>query len=191
MENLPSNLQNTVTSNSPEISRVRVAIFWDYENMPFPKENPELFLSAMQHFSDVHNLVFAKVYIRKGSISPPMLDLLYNFPLLKIKWISSTRKNAVDTSIIDSAIDVISKNPRIHRVLFLSGDGDFYRLFRFFSMKHIKLTIVCRSGNFHKQILRSRHRIYSLFQLLENPTNWWSHKKALQMKQDLIESEKV
>jgi hypothetical protein len=172
------------------LSRVRVAIFWDYENIPLPKENPEHLISALKNYFAANNVAFAKVYIRKDSISPPMLDFLHQFKTLKMKWISSTRKNAVDISIIQSALDILEQDPKIRRILFLSGDGDYYRLFKIFRAKNIKLAIVCRHGNFHKKILGSKHRIYSLTHLINHPENWWSHKKALDFKRELINSEK-
>jgi uncharacterized LabA/DUF88 family protein len=191
MEKLPDSFDQITEKSLKTLSKVHVAIFWDYENMPFPRQNPEKFLLALQNFIAAHNVKCAKVYLRKETISPTMLNMLHQIKSLKLKWITNARKNAVDNSLIISVRDVLNKNPKIQRILFLSGDGDFYRLFRELHSNKIKLSIVARHGNFHKKILSFRYRIYSIRHLLTFPENWWSHRKALQFKQDLINTEKI
>jgi hypothetical protein len=151
----------------------QIAVFWDYENVPFQHANREALFVALQSFMTSMPIQFGKVY-NHNKYAPDVYARLQKIPNLKIKQVNSSEPNAVDENLIQSCQSVIAKYPEITHVVLISGDHDYHVLVSDLKARNIKIILVSYA-NCSKELRKKVHFPISINKILHAPTQWWSH----------------
>ncbi len=150
-----------------------LAAFWDYENVPLPREDPDLFIHAISNFLGQHDVRSAKVYARNATLPDNALALIQTIPQLKVHWVSGEEQNAVDSVLIRSAKDILQSHRGVTRVLLIAGDDDYRHLVRHFGNRFCGILLIYGRSNLAHKVLRAADQAFSRDYLVQHPENWW------------------
>lgn len=119
------------------------AIYWDYENVGFTEKNLTLFLTGLDVIKKkVPCTYISKCFCHWNNVTEDIQVLIQNagFELCQVPQI---KKNAVDQSMIVSAVNLSHQIPISHFIL-ISSDGDFSTLCQDLSNKSITISVISR-----------------------------------------------
>jgi hypothetical protein len=157
--------------------------FWDYENVPFRKDNKIALGTALKNFLSHVKVGFAKVYSHK--VYPEdIFDYLRKIPNLQIKSVNISGPNAADQSLIRSCQSVMKDKPEITHVFLITGDDDFHSLIDDLKNEGKKVGIISYS-NCSKRLQKKVHFRLEIEKIVMNPKNWW---KDIETSKSLISS---
>ena len=91
------------------LPQAKVAIFWDYENFPIPKDiNDHLFFETLFSSSNEERIVTKRVYAKEETIANKLKVIKEN-GFEYIQGLLSGKKNAVDHQLMTDCIKFCSK----------------------------------------------------------------------------------
>lgn len=155
----------------------KVALFWDYENVPFQHRDWRLFVTALQQFIAHNTVILAKCYYRRQNMSEDDKENIQLIQHMKLKRVQGTAPNTVDNLLITSCNDTIHSHAEIEHVIIISGDGDFIPLLRDLQRHHIQTSVICHLQNGSVDLMNS-HQFFPYHTLIENPETWWQHPES-------------
>jgi uncharacterized LabA/DUF88 family protein len=161
-----------------------IAIFWDYENIPFRHLDWRTFVQALQTYITTHNVVVAKCFYRDLIVSDDDRENLQLIQHMKLKRVTGSEHNAVDNVLIQSCTATIRSKKDIREIIIISGDGDFLPLVRDLHNQNIKVSVVCPLAKGNLRLINAVE-LFPYETLIARPDSWWKYpqkKKKLPKK---------
>ncbi|OLS14777.1 MAG: hypothetical protein RBG13Loki_1593 [Promethearchaeota archaeon CR_4] len=154
-------------------SEGEVALFWDYENVPIPKQNGTLFLQALRSFFQQHPPECARIYAHKEALPAAVLQKIRQVSPFRVKWVTGTGTNAADKVMIRSARDTLRVRPKLPFLVLISGDGHFRNLLRELGEVTGRTILICGQKNYNRRLFKESYHVFSSSYLAMYPNNWW------------------
>ena len=138
--------QNRQQEKVPLLPQNKIAIFWDYENFPLPKDiHPMIFFESLFPSGQQYSYVSKKVYGKTSSLPPIIQETLRKYEFEPIEVLSTGKQNEADLQMTSecAAFCSQSKDPLI--VILISGDIDFYPLVHTLSNQGHDVRLICQN----------------------------------------------
>ena len=150
-----------------------VALFWDYENVPVPKNYGGFFLQALRNFFQRHAPVCARIYAHKKVLHTDILQEIRRAGSFRVKWVTGTGANAVDKLMIQSTRDTLRARPKLPFLVLITGDGHFRDLLRELGQVTGRTILICSSKNHNRRLFKESSNVFSTTYIANYPENWW------------------
>jgi hypothetical protein len=155
-----------------------VALFWDYENVPVPKQKGKMFLRALRNFFQHHPPARARIYAHKEALPNDILKDIRRVGPFRVKWVMGMEANAADEVMIRSTRDTLKAQPNLPLLVLITGDGDFQELLGELGGGIGRTILICGQQNYNYRLFKQTYHAFSTIYIANHPSDWWKKPTA-------------
>ena len=145
------------------MSKVQIAIFWDYENVRVIAEgiNTPLAEALLMYSESIGHPYIKRVYGDWAKTNKIIIQALYSLGFEPIQ-VSMGKTNSVDVKIAVDCLDTAIVHPSLSHFIMITGDKDFIPVVNWLKSHQKKVTIISNPENVSEHLLMSADDFISL-----------------------------